>query len=66
MTITWQLHAINTTKHRIRDAMEGINIDCNGIPFYLYANALMDKNGFDSLATGDPQAATTVSLLEVV
>lgn len=59
MTLTWQLHAINTIKHRIRDAMEAINIDCNGLPLYLYANAMMQKNNFDPI-TGNPPAAVTL------
>lgn len=60
MTLTIQLHAINTTKHRITDAMESVGIDCNGLPFYLYANALMERNGLDSITTGNPPAAETL------
>lgn len=60
MTLTTQLHAINTIFHRIREAMEDVTIDCNGLPLYLYTNALMQRNGLDPITTGNPPTATTL------
>jgi hypothetical protein len=60
MKLTHHLIAIQNIKHEIREAMETIGIDCNGLPLWLYANELMNKNGFDPLTTGAPPVATTL------
>ena len=60
MKLTHHLIAVQNIKHEIRAAMETVGIDCNGLPFWQYANALMDKNGFDPLTVGAPPAAVTL------